>query len=263
MRVAAAESVVYIAAEGTASLQRRVGAWLEHGPHTERRIAWVPDPVNLMDPRQVESFLSIIQTRLDWKPALFVFDTLHRCMGGADENSAQDVGKALTNLDALRAELDAGALLIHHSGHGDGEWERGSSSLRAAADISVRAKAAGHLQVRLECAKVRDAAEFDPLTVRLVPVDGSLVAASAAPREDVLEQAVREYLAVDPSASKNEIAKAVTGRREDVFLAIDRVRESGSAGSDPRNHFPGMGGSGPPVLKGTGADQPRGEDGGS
>jgi hypothetical protein len=236
LRVAGSESVIYVAAEGTASLQRRVAAWQTYGLDGDRCIAWVPEPVNLMDTRQVDAFLTAIQTRLAWNPGLLVFDTLHRCMGGADENSAQDVGRALSNLDRIRAELGSAALLIHHSGHGDGERERGSSSLRAAADISVRAKAAGHLQVRLECAKVRDAAEFDPLTVRLLPVDGSLVAASAAPRSDVLEQAVREYMAKDPTASKNKIAEAVTGRREDVFAAIDRVRAGGSAGSQPRNH---------------------------
>ena len=79
-----------------------------------------------------------------------------RNMAGADENSTKDMSALVASLDYLRAEFGAAILAIHHTGHENTERERGSSALRAAADISIFARRGdAPLTVRLKCAKVR------------------------------------------------------------------------------------------------------------
>jgi putative DNA primase/helicase len=62
-----------------------------------------------------------------WKPVkLIVFDTLSRCIPGAEENSAKDLGEALAACDELRLRTQATVMLLHHP-RKDGLSERGSS----------------------------------------------------------------------------------------------------------------------------------------
>jgi hypothetical protein len=97
---------------------------------------------------------------------LIVLDTLARCIPGADENSAQDVGRAVAAIDRIRAATGATVLLIHHTGK-NGDSERGSSALRGAADTMLAVSNDDGL-IRVECAKQKDDVPFDRLYARLV-----------------------------------------------------------------------------------------------
>jgi hypothetical protein len=137
-------------------------------------------------------------------------------------------------------------LVLHHVGHGDPTRERGSSALRGAADISIQVRPAAPLQVDLVCAKSRDSEEFAPLRVRLIPTNGSLVAAEAAPRLTTIDLAVRDYLQEHPDASGRQVVKDVPGRDSDVWTAYHRalpvLPEGGST--------PEQGAAATPLLKG-------------
>jgi RecA-family ATPase len=51
---------------------------------------------------------------------LVVIDTLARCMVGADENSARDMGEAIDALDRLRRAAGSCVLPVHHMGKPNG-----------------------------------------------------------------------------------------------------------------------------------------------
>lgn len=48
-------------------------------------------------------------------PRLMVFDTLNRCLGGANENSASDIGAIVTNFEALCSEFGCATIVLHHA----------------------------------------------------------------------------------------------------------------------------------------------------
>jgi len=157
---------LYVAAEGIGGLAQRVEAWRASRAACDLSgVRFLPDAVNLLDERAVNSLLADI-AEMDLPPALITFDTLARCIPGADENSAKDVGLAVAAIDRIRAATGATVLLIHHCGK-NGDAERGSSALRGAADTMLRVSNDDGL-IRIECAKQKDALEFDRMYARLV-----------------------------------------------------------------------------------------------
>lgn len=218
--------VVYLAAEGRGGLAARYRAWAQaHDQPDTSLIRFLPEAVNLLDPDVVERVRRTLASLPD-RPQLLVIDTMARTMVGGDENAAKDVGRFIAAVDELRAG-DA-ALVVHHTGK-DGEAERGSSALRAAADLMAKLTRDGlSPRLTLTCEKSKDAAEWPPVPLALEPVAGSLVLARRVEREnagDNLEALVLAYIAERGPASGNEIAKAVARRRE-VVLALLKALES-------------------------------------
>ena len=114
-------------------------------------------------------FIAAVQS-LGQAPILVIVDTLARCLGGGDENSARDMGAAITSLDHVRHAFGCAVLVLHHTGHSNEHRERGSSALRAAADtLIIGAKTDDVMTLR--CEKQRNAEPFEDIAVRLVPVD--------------------------------------------------------------------------------------------
>ena len=104
------------------------------------------------------------------QPVLIVLDTLARLMVGGDENSAKDMGLAIEGIDRLRKETSATILVVHHT-RKDGQIERGSNALRAAADVMIECKKFDDQgDVVFECKKMKDAAPFKKATLQLEPV---------------------------------------------------------------------------------------------
>jgi hypothetical protein len=164
-------SVVYVAAEGSSGLPVRVNAW----KHSQEffgvaGVQFLTEPVQLLDAGDVGTFLASIDT-LSAAPALIVIDTLHWCMAGGDENSAKDMGIALHALGELRRATNATILAVHHT-RVDGERERGSTSLRGAADAMLALKREGD-RVTVTCEKQKDAPHFAPFTLELAKVQRS------------------------------------------------------------------------------------------
>jgi hypothetical protein len=138
------------------------------------------------------------------------------------------MGRLIGVLDQIRSEFGSAVLAIAHTGHENTDRERGSSALRGAADVSIRARRTQPYEVKLECAKMRDAEEFEPRVVRLLPVAGSLVAAEAVTRTDAMERDVRAYLQEHRGASMRQVVSALKGRNVDIQAAyrkcVRRVR---------------------------------------
>jgi hypothetical protein len=77
------------------------------------------------------------------------------------------MGMAVAAADRVKAEFGATGLLVHHTGK-SGELERGSSSLRGAADAMLAVEKDGD-RVTLTSAAQKDAADFPPIVMRLRP----------------------------------------------------------------------------------------------
>ncbi|HTX32255.1 MAG TPA: AAA family ATPase [Solirubrobacteraceae bacterium] len=166
-------AVLYIAAEGAGGLYQRVEAWMvERHEEPPALIRFLPVAVNLLEGMGLQAVEAAVAS-LPATPVLVVVDTVARCMVGGDENSARDMGRFIAAADAMRQGSGAAVLVVHHTGK-DGEDERGSSTLRAAADTMLALKPDG-ANVRLTCTKQKDAAQFEDWRLHLHPVAHSCV----------------------------------------------------------------------------------------
>lgn len=163
-------NVVYVAAEGAHGLPDRIDAW-ERWHHTEvgDAVLWLPEPVNLLERRDVEAFARAIAPH---QPARIVFDTLARCTVGGDENSAGDMGRAVDSLGWLSREFAATVNFVHHTGK-DGGTYRGSSALLGAVDTAIEVSSNGH--VTIKCEKQKDAPKFTPIELEPRQMSDSLI----------------------------------------------------------------------------------------
>lgn len=201
--------VIYVAAEGAYGLTPRIDAWESWYQSTAKNVRWCPGPINLMSATQVDAF---IQVARDDQPALVVFDTLARCMTGGDENSAKDVGIAVENLGHISRQLDATALVVHHS-RKDGSGYRGSSAMEGAVDTNIEMSRSG-TTVTLMCHKQKNAAPFVSIELEAFEVAGSCAmrgvaqGGSVPPRGDTLIDLLCQMSATGavPTATLREAA---------------------------------------------------------
>jgi hypothetical protein len=167
-------SVLYVAAEGAHGLHPRFTAW-EYGWHRnvpDDQLHVLPEPVNLLDAQAVAELCQLAAGR-----QLVVIDTLARCMVGADENSAKDMGVAVDALYRLRDATNGGTIAVaHHTGK-DRATIRGSSALEAGVDTVYTTEGDARL-MRMTRTKRKDGPCPDLLQVKLNPVLDSAVVVS-------------------------------------------------------------------------------------
>lgn len=139
--------VLYLGGEGMAGIRKRFDGWSKF---TSTTLTGAPLYVAsgmpaLCDEITAAAVIAEIETIADdlffnagaIEPVLVVIDTMARAMAGGDENSANDVGRLIRNLDWIRERWPSCCVLvIHHTGHADGAKERGrgSSAYYAALD---------------------------------------------------------------------------------------------------------------------------------
>ena len=163
-------AVLYLAMEGQAGLAVRAEAWHRENGLEDTSVPFYavtqaigmasPEPPDLMQLRA-----SIDEVLGGVKPSLIVCDTLARSFsssGGAEENSATDMGLFVRSADLLREWYDCTFLTIHHVAKQGGM--RGSSALLGAVDTAIECKREpGEDKMRLIVAKQKDVAEADDL----------------------------------------------------------------------------------------------------
>lgn len=158
----------YIAAERCAGMARRLRA-----AGADDRAAFVAEwaPDLLQDARKIIREIEAANTA----PALIVFDTLARCIAGADENSAKDMGRVIAALAAIqRAFPSAATVVIHHTGK-TGATARGSSALVAGADmeLSVENRRGGGV-LRLATSNYAEPGEALPFRIEATEIEGGM-----------------------------------------------------------------------------------------
>ena len=200
--------VVVIAGEGFAGMTRRLKALeSKYQMHSPERLFISQRPGNLLDWQNAQWIADTIKATCP-NPGLVVVDTLHRNMGG-DENSSQDIGQFISNLDNFFKPLGAAVLVVHHSGHGDKQRSRGSSSIRAAMDGEFSAAKDGSV-IGLMCHKAKDFEAFKPMQFSLKTVD-------LDSRDDDGEPLTSVYLEYDGEA-KPTTQKRKLSTRDDAIL---------------------------------------------
>jgi len=212
-------NVVYVMAEGSGGAYRRAAAWAAHHNKPLPDIRWL-----------VQSFDVLVDTpellELAGPCDLLIFDTLHRITPGLDENSAQEMGRVIQAVDHMRETAGAASLLVHHTGWDDSR-ERGSSSLRGAADVFLRLRPnkEGDGVIDLTCLKMKEAEQWATRHYRIEPAGddaaaifgtapSAVIVPSLAPAEvGSLERETRiiAYLEREPHSSGNDIERAVGG----------------------------------------------------
>lgn len=166
LEVSQEQPVIYVAAEDAQGYAARKIAWCKHHEKGAGQLYFVPEPVNLFDPAAVAAFVDEVARPLS--PSLIIFDTLARCMTGADENSARDMGVVIENLEYIRHATGAAVVPVHHSGK-NGATYRGSSALFGAAYTVIELESDGDL-IKITCDKAKNSTKFKPRVLRLIQV---------------------------------------------------------------------------------------------
>jgi uncharacterized protein YjhX (UPF0386 family) len=117
--------------------------------------------VNLRDPALQKELLAIVEKM---QPLLIFVDTFSRCIPGADENSARDVGEAISFFSDLQKVSHATIAVVHHPPKNDPTGGgRGSGVMYGAVDTEIRIEADGEDEdvqverpITVTCVKQKD-----------------------------------------------------------------------------------------------------------
>lgn len=126
--------VVYIAAEGAGGFRNRLVAYA-----SREGIALdeIPLQVIPMAPNLLEKAEVIDVARAIGRCDVVIVDTFAQTTAGANENSGEDIGRALAHCKGIHRATGAVVLLVHHAGKDLTKGARGWSGLRAAADAEI------------------------------------------------------------------------------------------------------------------------------
>jgi len=137
-RKAVQGSVAYIVAEGAGGFRLRLRALSEH---TGLPLAGLPlhildDAPNLLEKKDVADLVAALRTLPGLQ--LIVVDTLAQTTPGANENSGEDMGRALGHCKTLHRATGAMVLLVAHSGKDESKGIRGWSGIKGALDVEIQ-----------------------------------------------------------------------------------------------------------------------------
>lgn len=207
--------VVIVAGEGYAGMARRLKALeVKYDIKASGNLYISEKPGQLLDEANAELIADSIKTTCP-NPGLVIVDTLHRNMNG-DENNSQDIGKFINNLDCFFKPLGVAVLVVHHSGHGQKDRSRGSSSIKAAMDAEFSVIKVNK-SITFACTKAKDFEALKPLSFSLKPVDlpGWV--------DDDGELLNSVYLEFDGEAVPNAKGKKLTAREVSILASLGCV----------------------------------------
>lgn len=123
--------VVYYGAEDPEGVLKRAHPILRDPACATAPFFVVHGAPSLLDPNivsKVRTFVERKKVEHECDMAIVVFDTLNRCLGGADENLASTMGMAVGHADQIAKLTNACVVLVHHVGAGNPDRPRGSSA---------------------------------------------------------------------------------------------------------------------------------------
>jgi hypothetical protein len=171
-----AGAVLYIAAEGALGLTKRAKAWkAEHG------VGSVPfhlmhNDLNLAQEKEAAEFCRQMTAELG-PLRMIVVDTLNQTATGADENSAQDMGRYVKSMKRMRDETGATVVVVHHSGKDATKGMRGSTALLGGMDTTIeviRPDEEG-MAINVKVKKQKDGEKERPMQFSMTKIADSLV----------------------------------------------------------------------------------------
>ena len=221
LKIAQSHPVIYVAAEDAQGYAARKIAWCKHHRMGAGQLYFVPQPVNLFDAAAVGDFIEQVARPLS--PVLIVFDTLARCMVGADENSNRDMGIVIEHLEWIRRAVDTAVMPVHHSGK-DGKTYRGASALYSAAYASIEIAKDDEV-ITVICDKSKNTEEFKPRRFRLVQVETGRTLRNGQPETSCV------FLPSDQVDDTHDATLRGTQRRILETLALETFVSTGAKAS--------------------------------
>ena len=171
--------VLYVVGEGLSGYKRRVRAWCEaHGVDKEKlrgRLVLTRGSVQIGS----AEWSALSAWVIDNGVRFVIGDTQAKMSIGSKENDNDAQGVVYAHLDALRQATGGTLLLLHHTGHANGdagERGRGASSWRAAVETELLLTKTGDYIAVLRNDRQKEAESGQEVTVRLRPAADSLVA---------------------------------------------------------------------------------------
>jgi hypothetical protein len=153
--------VFYFVGEGWSGFHNRIFAWKIANGDPDIRLFHASLNVISFEGTELKAVadeLTLCEKETGRKVALIVIDTLARHLDG-DENSSNEINKFLKKVDGLRdAFPGSSAMIVHHSGHGNGGRARGSSAIKAAMDFEINCD-----KNALTVTKMKDGVKPDPI----------------------------------------------------------------------------------------------------
>jgi hypothetical protein len=235
-RETTAGPVLYLTGEGVSGFKRRLIAMRRHnsieGDGTPfYMIENVPDlGSDLTDlPHLIHDLDHFIALHAPGGVKAIVLDTLARCMGAGDENSARDMGRFVNRCTEIEKRYGCVVVVVHHVGKDPNRGGRGSNALNGAADVTMLVqKLAAFSRVRIE--EMKDGAEGQEWRFRLVPYQLNETSETSTETAAETSTCVVELLS-EPSQAKPPASKArktPTGVAGDLLKVIRRaIEESG------------------------------------
>lgn len=135
--------VIYQAGEGARGVRKRLKAFRQHFEvPADAAIPFelLTDSIDLLKTEDTPALIAACKAiAADWpeqRLALIVIDTFATATSGADENSSQDMTRAMKNVETIQRETGAHVMLVHHLNAG-GTKLRGHTSIHAGLDQIV------------------------------------------------------------------------------------------------------------------------------
>ena len=236
--------VIYLTGEGVSGFKRRLVAMRQHLGIEGQGVPFfmiesVPDLGSEATdlPQLLAELDAFLINGCPERPRAIVLDTLARCMGEADENSARDMGRFVNRCAAIERHFGCVVVVVHHMGKDTNRGARGSNALNGAADVTMFVeKSDSHSTVRVE--EMKDGREGQEWRFRLVPFDLSATfPTSCAPPSGAVENTtcVVEILSEPGKAQLRATRKPKppVGVAGDLLKIIRRaVDEAGTTSTD-------------------------------
>jgi hypothetical protein len=173
-REVAQAPVIYIAAEGSGGVKKRIAglkqAHADQGLPADFPFFLVTVAPNLgTGEADLKELIANIEAA-GIRPGAIALDTAAQSIAGADENS-KGMAQLVTNGTALANYFSCLVVLVHHVPLADGERLRGGTSLIGGLDVSIFSRRAkGTFVATLEVKKMKDGDDEQAFTVKLVRI---------------------------------------------------------------------------------------------
>jgi hypothetical protein len=178
--------VIYVGAEGSEEIAKRLDAWDAEKAALEVSYKsvpfyYVPHAVIIPQGEQREDLVASVMEKVDGElngetPVAIFIDTLARCSEG-DENSNSDMGRFVAAADEIRMRLKgATVVVVHHTPKSDPETLRGASALHGAIDSAICLVPVGtgteqEQTLIMKCKKQKDLGQFPDEALARVQVE--------------------------------------------------------------------------------------------
>ena len=175
-KVRAPGRVAYIAAEGLAGFQTRC---LAYGIHHDVKLSDMPGLLIFDGPginlRENGHRVLAKAVKEAGGVDLIIIDTLARATPGANENTSEDMGKALDHCGKLNRATGATVLLVHHAGKNLASGARGWSGIKGTVDSEILVARDREQDTRtVSVPKQKDGRELEGYQFELVDVETQL-----------------------------------------------------------------------------------------